>query len=190
MTVPASVMIETILPQPLTKKVLTKCLNQSSDLITLFAIRILILAIQKFKSVVNAFRPQSRSHEPTEALREKVAAELTDEFCGRCPDMRHVIAVFRGCQKDKPILREATTCVLALYYETMPQVALEEKLDISQALFTVLPSTKLATLQNTEHPIVKLELRHLLKIASYSPDIRWWHKPGMNCYSADLAVSG
>ena len=44
-----NVMIESILPRPLTQKVLTRCLNQSSELITFFAIRLLVLAFEKMR---------------------------------------------------------------------------------------------------------------------------------------------
>ena len=46
-----AIMIESILPRPLTQKILTRCLGQDSELISFFAVRILILAFEKLAKV-------------------------------------------------------------------------------------------------------------------------------------------
>src|SRR5262249_8169518 len=41
---PVSIVIESILPRPLTQKILTRCIHQNTDVVTLFAIRTTTLA--------------------------------------------------------------------------------------------------------------------------------------------------
>ncbi|KAJ8606691.1 hypothetical protein MRB53_040773 [Persea americana] len=68
---PTAAMIECILPRPLTQKVLTRCLNQSSSLIAFFAVRILVLALQKLGNVAKLLR-EHRSSEFQTAWEESV----------------------------------------------------------------------------------------------------------------------
>lgn len=176
---PIAVLIESILPQPLTKKVLTRCINQSAGLITFFAMKILVLAFEKLGTALKTLKSADQDHQDQSTRRgEQAALALIAAFCQRCPDMKYAIAVFRSCAKEKVMLREAITRLLALYYEFLPQVALDNRFDISVALSVTLQEHKLGT-QSLEGPSMQsLELGHLLNIAHRSPDMNWWHKMG------------
>lgn len=175
-----SSMIEGILPQPLTKKALTRCLNQSTDLIKFFGVRILIAAFQKLAKIQKGLASgivvrQSTSRD----LWRQAQVELLNEFRRRCPEMKHVIAVFRGCPNHSALFREAITRLLAMYYKLLPQLALEEKFDISMALSEAMKAniSEVADLQGGR--LRRLELYNLLEIAQRSPDMRWWNKTGV-----------
>ncbi|EOD49977.1 putative ribosome biogenesis protein [Neofusicoccum parvum UCRNP2] len=64
-----------------------------NDLITFFAIRILIIAFQKLEQVLSKFKHASAkfSHD----LWDQAAERLVSEFRERCPKMKDVIAAFR-----------------------------------------------------------------------------------------------
>lgn len=174
-----SSMIEGILPQPMTKKALTRCLNQSTDLIKFIGVRILIAAFQKLatvqKSLASALVPQSKSSD----LWRQAQGELLDEFRRRCPEMRHVIAVFRSCPNHSALFRETITRLIAMYYKLLPQVALEEKFDISVTLSEALKANTFDVEDLQCGRLRKLEIYSLLEIARRSPDMRWWHKTGV-----------
>lgn len=175
-----SSLIEGILPQPLTKKALTRCLNQSTDLIKFFGVRILVAAFQKFAKVQKGLVSASLVRQSTSGeLWEKAQAELLDEFRRRCPEMKHVIAVFRSCPNHHALFREETTRLIAMYYKLLPQVALEEKFDISTALSEAIKAdiSEVEDLQGSR--LHMLELYNLFEIARRSPDMRWWHKTGV-----------
>ena len=179
-TLAISIIMESILPQPLTQKVLTRCLNQSADLITFFAIRLLVIAFEKFEATLKILRSYHQNLQGRSGRRaDEAASALTAAFCHKCPDMKHVIAVFRSRLRRNLMLREAVTRLLALYYTTVPQIALENKLDISTALYTALQERQKRPKSSDVEAMQSLELGHLLYIAHRSPDMDWWHKSGM-----------
>ncbi len=177
---PISVLIEHILPQPLTQKVLTRCLNQSADLITFFAVRILVLAFSKLETVRRSLASADQEQQDQSKRRGgQAASTLVAAFCQRCPNMRYVIAVFRSCPRENVMLREATTRLLLLYYKIVPQLALDEKFNISVALSVALQEHKSEARGLNGRGMQLLELDHLLEIAHHSPDMNWWHKRGI-----------
>lgn len=172
---PVTIAIENILPLPLSQKVLTRCLNQSSDLIMFFAIRILIVAFQKLQRVQNSFTTAALQGG---ALWREASNRLTSEFCDRCPSMKDVIAVFRKIADDKILQKEAVSRLLQLYYEVIPQHAMKEKFDVSASLAVSLSRIETMETSHEQYSIRSLELEHLLIISEYSVGMRWWHKQG------------
>ena len=174
-----SMMIESILPQPLTRKALTRCLNQKTDLITFFTVKILIAAFQKLAKVLDILASANEAPQVESAsLWKQAQVALKDEFRKRCPEMKHVVVVFHTRSSELAIFREAVTLLLAMYYKFLPQIALEEKLDISTALLSLLKCTSSKSEESQSDRLRKLELYNLLEIARWSPDMRWWRKPG------------
>lgn len=178
-----SIMIENILPQPLTQRVLVRCLNQGNDLITFFAIRMLVLSFQKLASVLEQMRPQSDD----DRLWKEAAQKLQQRFIERCPPMKDVIAVFRKIQDDfeHSLQREATTRLLRLYFEHSPLQALEEQFDVSTTLTAALVGSEVPTerVPKELQALKKLELEHLLAIARHSTGMKWFHKQGGLTYT-------
>ena len=177
---PVSIVIESILPQTLNHKSLTKCLNQNTSLITLFAIRLMTIAFQKLEKVLVFYSSPDSSNGSQRYKQQKQAAlSLKAEFCRRCAEMKHVIAVFRNCSRENFVLREAVSRLLALYYKVIPQIALDEKFDISVVLSEALTNLGSGDRDVQDSGLCRLELKHLLDIAHRSPDMRWWQEPGM-----------
>ncbi|KAL8832293.1 MAG: hypothetical protein Q9191_000347 [Dirinaria sp. TL-2023a] len=180
LAIPASTVVETMLPSPLTRKSLTRCLNQNMDLIAFVTLKILIAAFQKFRCLLQWF--QNGDSKPPADMRH-TTNELRAEFCARCPETRHVIAGFRKCPTDNVAQREAYTRLVALYYSIVPQMALDEKFDISIALSDALLSNDWER-GGAKGGLKSLDIQHLQEIALYSPDIRWLHKPDSVCLSS------
>jgi nucleolar pre-ribosomal-associated protein 1 len=171
---PWSVVVENILPQPLTQKVLTNCLNHSSDLIKFFGIRIITVAFQKLRGVLNVFH-HAAVH--ASSLWNTASSKVLSEFCRRCPKMNDVVGTFRQIKKENMMHREAITRLISLYYEVTPQVALDRKFDISIALTNALQDMDKVDESHEDKGLRLLELEHLLRIARRSPGISWWKKP-------------
>jgi nucleolar pre-ribosomal-associated protein 1 len=171
---PVSMMMQSILPQPLNQQVLTKCLNHSSDLIQLFAIRVLIAALQKLQSVVqvlsNANMAKSSKHW------EQAIKRLTTEISRRCPPIK---TVFLALKKPglKDMKRESITRLLRLYYEVTPQAALQEKFDVSLPLCNALAEVEKLAASSEDKVFRVMELEHWIQMARHSPAMRWWQKP-------------
>ncbi len=176
---PPSILIEYILPQHLSQKVLTRCLHQSADLITFFAVRILVLAFEKLETALRTLRsPSQEQQDQSKRQGDQAASTLATAFCQRCPHMKHVITTFRNCKRRNVMLREAIVRLLTLYYKIVPHMALDEKFDISVALCAALQEHKPEAKGLKGQGMQLLELDHLLDIARRSPDMNWWHKTG------------
>ncbi|KAF2208982.1 hypothetical protein CERZMDRAFT_70522 [Cercospora zeae-maydis SCOH1-5] len=171
------IMIENILPRPLTLQVLNRCLSQPEELIYFFAVRILNAAMQK----LNAVLVQLRSHSKGE-LWKQASERLVQRFVERAPKLKDVVSVFRKMPDDHShaLQRESITRLMRLYYEVIPVQALEDPVDISNALTeALLHSENPAVNANDEADgLRELELEHLLTIARHSTGMRWFHKQG------------
>ena len=166
-------LLNTILPIPITQKVMTRCLNQSNKLIKALATKILTAAFEKFEEVLRRCRSIDESR-PNFIRWHQIASDLTAELCNRVPDIEHIVAQFRNCTKDATFLKESFSRVLALYYSTLPQLAFEARLDVSVALSDMLRRG------SEKNGLQCLEQDHLIQIARHSPNMQWWHKPGLS----------
>lgn len=183
---PAEIVLESIVPQPMSQKTLTKCLNQKTELITFFATRLLIIAFKKLRSIARVWDKQNN------VLWTRAYLLLVTEFEERCPELRHVIAALRNVSKHNGMLREALLRLIVMYYKVTPQLALNEKFDISGLLTDKLSECDTENEPDEGKGIHPLELDHLLQIARRSPDMAWWHRPGKHyfCLLSDRLLTG
>ena len=172
-----SIVIESILPQPLTQKVLARCLHQSSPLISLFVVRLLIAAFKKLAAALQVIG--SDSSVPSYSS-ERMASGLVNEFCRRCPKMKDVITLFRSTAETQDLQREAITRLLTMYYDVTPQVAFDELFDISVSLSQATNGLASKVAGNQAAAFQSLELEHLLRVAAGTPNMRWTHKAGQS----------
>lgn len=177
---PVYLIMESILPRPLTQRNLTRCLNQSTSLITFIGIRILIAAFRKLAKFLEFMNEETQTDK--KAHRDhwrQIHFELILEFSKRCPNIKHVIEVFRRCVKENEVMKEAVTHLLTMYYKILPPSTLETKLDISIAISDALHDDReIRRTQSNGKNLQALYLLNLLEIAELSPNMRWWHKSG------------
>lgn len=171
---PVSMLMPSIMPQPLNQQVLTKCLNHSSDLIQLFAIRVLIAILQKLQRIVHALNDANRA-KPSK-LWEQASKRLIAETSRRCPPIR---TIFLALKKPgvKDTKRESITRLLRLYFEVTPHAALQEKFDVSLPLCNALAEVEKLITSTEEKAFRIMELEHWIQMARHSPAMRWWQKP-------------
>ncbi|EKD14940.1 uncharacterized protein L3040_005015 [Drepanopeziza brunnea f. sp. 'multigermtubi'] len=172
---PPSVVLESILPQPLSQKNLTRCLNlPNNNLITFFAVRILCVVFGKLQEALKMYR-EAANGSPS-SLWAQAAEALTDEFCRRCPAVKDVILAFRRLKDTDLMQKEATTKLLVLYYEVVPRIALDAKFGVSAALAGNLKAMEDNTLAPADRVLRAIELEHLFQFANFSPGMRWFSK--------------
>ncbi|KAL9060857.1 MAG: hypothetical protein Q9206_000832 [Seirophora lacunosa] len=181
--VPPSVsdIIESILPLPLTPKVVSRCLSQNHVLIRFFAIKILGAAFEKFARVLENLRAvQTTADEYHSELWCSAMSSLVGNFSQRCPDMSSVITAFRSCTAEENVLQEASARLLSLYYHHLPQTALEQKFDVSFALASEFDDMLSGAHTQENGGLKALVVEHLISIARCSPDMRWWQRSEEN----------
>jgi len=177
---PTSVVIENVIPKPLTKVVLTKCISHESncDLIKFLTTRLLVISFQKLRKVLSVLGKASGSVVDPSTNWLRVRFELIEEFCKRVPDMSIISGLIKSSPGQGMLQKEATTRLLTDYYETLPEVALAGNFDITLALGTLLADGGEPEGQATDGRGLRfLEIHHLLRVAKDAPDIKWWHKP-------------
>ncbi|KAK5165293.1 uncharacterized protein LTR77_009391 [Saxophila tyrrhenica] len=172
------IMLDSILPRSLTQKVLTRCLNQSNDLIRFFAVRILVMALQKLSEVQLQLAKGSDSAVSKTELWKEASERLHEAFVERFPAMKDVVGAFRKIPNDDEHLlqQEAVTHLLRLCYEVLPLQAAAEPFDISAPLTAALVKTD--PIATAEEALQSIRLEHLLQIARRSPGMRWLTKQG------------
>lgn len=173
---PVRIVMESILPQPMRQKTLTRCMNQNIELITFFAARLLIVAFRKLRSIRQAWGNRNN------VMWTRSCRLLVIVFEERCPELRHVINALRNVPKHNAMLREALLRLIVMYYQVTPQLALNEKFDISGLLTDKLIDTGTEKKLEDGRGIHELELGHLLEIARRSRDMAWWHRSGKHYF--------
>lgn len=170
---PSSIVMESILPQPLTQKVFTRCLNQQHNLIVFFAVRILCVAFDKMREILKMYQDAAVT---SSSIWAQAAEKLTDEFCQRVPSIKDVISTFRKLSDADLIQREVVTKLLVLYYEVVPRVALDAKFDVSETLTKALQAVESTGLSDEDRAFRIMELENLFQFSHFSPGMRWFVK--------------
>lgn len=171
---PVSILIDNILPLPMNQKVLVKCLGQNSDFIPFVTIRLLVMAMQKLRTALQFHREAAVFQ--LKSIWDESARKLIDEFCQRAPGIKEVIACYRTMRDQDLLQREATSRLLRLYYEVIPQVALMAKFDVSPLLIQAIKKLDDGDESAQDRALRLVELENLLAIAEYSPGMRWFSK--------------
>ncbi|KAM5450041.1 hypothetical protein McanMca71_000574 [Microsporum canis] len=182
---PVSVAIESILPRPLTQRMLTRCMNQNTEIVTLFAIKATTAALRKLQTVLKMFETMGSSNP---GLWHQASTKLMDEFTARCPTMKDTIIAFRQAPKDDLQQRDALLELLSLFYQVTPTVAFEEKFDVSLTLVEILNQLDNDELSAESRQLLFSQLQHILSISQHSPSMRWWQKPASLSLSAFTSV--
>ncbi|CAG8427865.1 unnamed protein product [Penicillium salamii] len=182
---PVSIAIENILPRPLSQKIMTRCLNQNAEIITLFAVRILTVAFAKLRATLKVFQAD---HGQGQLFWNQATAKLLAEFSRRCPAVKDVVVLFRRTDKDDLTQQEAVAELLTCYYEVMPDIALEENFDVSLVLVDVLKRLEASDVNADDSESLLGQLQSILQIAQQSASLRWWQKPANMQYSPFTSI--
>ncbi|KAJ5342504.1 hypothetical protein N7541_011628 [Penicillium brevicompactum] len=182
---PVSIVIENILPRPLSQKIMTRCLNQNAEIITLFAVRILTVAFAKLRATLKIFQAD---HGQGQLFWNQATSRLLAEFSRRCPAVKDVVVLFRRTEKEDLTQQEAVAELLTCYYEVMPDIALEENFDVSLVLVDVLKRLEAPDVSADDSELLLGQLQSILQIAQQSASLRWWQKPANMQYSPFTSI--
>jgi nucleolar pre-ribosomal-associated protein 1 len=180
---PVSVVIESILPRPLTQKMLIRCLNLNTEIVTLFAVRILTIAFNKLRKVL---RLLTADHGVSQPFWAQATSKLVAEFCRRCPAMKDVISLYKKTAKEDLQQQEAVADLLSCFYEIVPDVAFEENFDVSLVLVDILERLDDSSTGQEDSESLLAQLGSILKIAQQSASMRWWQQPGEHSVESSL----
>ena len=170
---PVSIIMESIVPAPLTQKVMKMALNHSSKLVRLCATRILVAILQKLEKLSAHFDsmdapPQWKAMVPVIAHRVQT----------RISDLGVIVNLFGSCVKERSVLRDALVYLLTLYHKVAPEMSGGQRFDVSNHLTDTL-FQRLSEINQNQHLSLFFELNCLIEMANYSLESRWWQKSSM-----------
>lgn len=175
---PTSVLLGNIIPLPLTQSALVRCFEPKWPLVSLFATRLLILALEKLEAVL-AMHAEAAAGTGAASPWRHAAQKLAGDFCQRMPDMKEVVRWYKSIPEESILCRATTGRLLLLYFRVLPQVALAANFDVSPLLAKTLATLDTEFEDPRDNALVLMELESLLEVASLSPGMRWFAKlPG------------
>jgi nucleolar pre-ribosomal-associated protein 1 len=171
---PASIVIESILPRPLDRPTLTRCLNINDETVTLFAARVMTVALKKLQKILAIFH--TATYEPN--LWKQGSDKLKKAFSQRGPETKVVIQALQRAPKDDTRLRGALIELLAKYFQVLPSIALRENFDVSPALIEVMNRLEGDGTDGGKIRELLEQMSNLVFVADISPSTNWWNKSG------------
>jgi nucleolar pre-ribosomal-associated protein 1 len=171
---PSSTVIESILPRPLDRPNITRCLNLNHEVITLFAVRAVTVAFQKLKKVLDVYRDATSNLESW----KQGSSDLLSAFSQRCPLAKDVLSTLQRTPKSDEQLRGSVIELIANYHQVLPHLIMLERFDTPLLLVDAI---KRVGNDSEDQPLKSSrfsELENLMKIAQMSSDTNWWRKPG------------
>ena len=172
---PTNIIIESIIPLPLSQKYVRRSLTHKCEIIRFRALQCLIAAFRKMKAMYHKYMILTRGKK--NSIWKKAASHLLSTFSYRCPKLQDVITFLRNLSPAAILQREAALALLELYYEITPQIGIEERLDISQVLYNILQHAHLMK-TNVLKVIRLINLRRVINIAERSRAMRWFQRSG------------
>ncbi|KAJ6259322.1 hypothetical protein Dda_6222 [Drechslerella dactyloides] len=181
---PVRNVIENIIPQQLTRAVLTKCLTFNNNFVRFISIRILNASFRKLADVLDIITTLSTDLIDATAW-TNAAQDVLDEFSKRVPELSTVITAFNQTPQDGVLQREAASRLLLNYHELLPSSATASaasKFDFGPSLARVLARIDQST------RFEALEVAHCLHLAKLLPETRWWAKAASANYSPAITL--
>ncbi|KAK4938828.1 hypothetical protein LTR10_020835 [Elasticomyces elasticus] len=177
---PVSVVIESILPRPLDRTTITRCLHLSEDIMTISGARLLTVALGKLESVITIFeraQPGSRAWDQT-------SSKLISLFIDRIPTLHDTVTTLQRLSKDNHQVRTAVLECIAAYHKVLPSLAAGSKFDIGPLLNDSIHGLLSGDVDDAVKESSEDQLPHLVQIAALSPATKWFHK--LNAESVSL----
>lgn len=176
---PLSVVIESILPRPLDRATVTKCLLSDEDVLVLSAARLLTISLDKLDSVLIMFEHEH----PASHLWLQASSKLINLFTERIPQLQDTITGLQRLAKDKQQVRALVLECIATYHRVVPSLTGGAKFDIGPIFIQNLQLLEADGLDTNTQEALEEQLPHLLQIAEKSPATKWFHKPNTETLS-------
>ncbi|PHH71052.1 hypothetical protein CDD82_6768 [Ophiocordyceps australis] len=170
-----SVLLDNILAPPITHKVIVRCFAQSSSHLTsLFAARILIVALEKLATACEMHQA-SRSRRQNDVWCE-ATRRLVDAFCQRMPSIKLLVGCYTKIPAQNALHRLLMSRLLRLYYQVIPRMTREAKLNASPVLAQLVKQVDQGAADSDARAWNMLELENMVCVANHSLGMKWFSK--------------
>lgn len=169
---PLSIVIESILPRPLDRATISKCLRMKDDIMTMSFARFLTIAFEKLDAVLSMFEAATSGT----GLWSQASSQLVSLFVDRIPQIQDVITALQTLGEKDGQVRTAVLECIATYHKVLPSITTTSKFDIGAALGKTLHTLGSDSEPAESHDILLDQLLHLVQIAAVSSATKWFHK--------------
>lgn len=176
---PLSIVIENILPRPLDRPILSKCLQSKDTLLIMSSIRYMTVALQKLKLVLEQIDQAALLSD----LWAQASTNLISMFSERVPVLQEVIGTISDQTKGNRQLHASILECIATHYDVLPSVSIVAKFDAGPLLTTAIRDCASQDLDAFTQGALNEQILHLLAIAAHSSTTRWWQKSGSDILS-------
>ena len=168
-----SVLIEHILPLPLTQATLTKWINSNDEIVSMSASRMIAGALEKLQIVLKRLATVNNNDS------YQTVIMLKQLFLQRCPAVAQLeAAAARGPKSNENLRHDLNQC-LATFLTTFPEQSRAVRFEITKPLTESLQKLLQEDLTAESRALVVNQVRRLLKLADRIADTRWWQATGM-----------
>ncbi|KIY03823.1 uncharacterized protein Z520_00514 [Fonsecaea multimorphosa CBS 102226] len=169
---PLSIVIESILPRPLERAAIGKCLRMNEDIMTISATRLLTVGFEKLDSVLKVFdKAPAESH-----LWQQASRKLISLFIERIPPLSDVITTLQTLQDENEQVRTSVLECIAAYHTLLPSITAGSKFDFGVPLSKRLQLLESDAVETEIRDLILAQMAHLVQIAYISPATKWFHK--------------
>ena len=168
-----SVLIESILPQPLTQALLTKWINSNDEIVSMSTSRVVTAALEKLQAAIMKL---GNLHNDDS---DQTVAKLKQLFLQRCPLISQLDAAAARAPKTNEALRFALIQCLATFLTAFPEHSRAVKFDVTKPLTESLQKLLREDLTLEPRTIVSNHAQELLILTDRIGDTRWWQAAGM-----------
>jgi len=179
---PTNIVIENIIPKPLTKSVLTSCLQHKVPFVRFISIRLMNATFSKLSKVLDALDNKAVALVDS-GVWEKSHFDLIEEFSTRMPDAAVLLTLFKNSSDNESLSREAITKLLKNYYNLLPEIVSGHRLDLTGVL-----SRYMTKDISTTDGMDTLELKNIISAVRDFSDLKWWSKTSSLPYSPFTCV--
>jgi nucleolar pre-ribosomal-associated protein 1 len=166
---PISVVVESILPRPVDRAAISQWLKSSDDIKVMSAARLMTKALEKLTDIQEMFKRAPASAD----LWIQASSKLGDLMTSRAPTYHDFVTALQQMPRNQFTSRAAILECLATYNQVLPSAARGSKFDVGPLIIEVI-SQILA--ENVDAPDREDGLSRIVKIATSSSTIKWWHK--------------
>ncbi|KAJ9613449.1 hypothetical protein H2200_003391 [Cladophialophora chaetospira] len=168
---PLSVVIENILPRPLDRATLGKCLRMNDDVMTISATRLATVAMEKLDAVLKSFTGAGAKTN----LWRQASTKLIKLFIDRIPPLHDIVTAFQKSKHENDQTRTTILQCITTYLRTLPSLTSTSKFDFGPSLIKTLEAVKSQDTDTDAQDSTMEQLRYLLQITSASPATKWFY---------------
>lgn len=179
---PLSVVIESILPRPLSRSLLSTCLKSDDVINVLSAARLLVAVLSKLKQVRQALMTVSASG----STGSQTCVKLNDLVLLRIPSYQDLVTALQKTSSDQSV-RTALLESMACYNAVLPSSTAGSKFDVGPAI-SACTRRLLSPDSPDDAALYSSQMISLIRMASRSANVKWWHKSDPNQLSPFLSL--